>query len=604
MYFFGAETTLKILFRLLILMQKKQSHLIPLRYSIKLKALIPLIVIIIVIVSTLSIQEYRQSEFDEHIQLMRSNFEKGGKTLTNNLVFHIEEILPSYNFPDINELLTKFVTKDKELKYAIVADKGGTKKIEAFSLKDRSLFANESEQFKNDVEKAAVRQIEKNGLSFLEFIVPVYRENEEWGSLKLGYSLESIHNATLNFQRDLKEQNSKMIVTHVMTAIVFIFIASILVFYSSIKFTQPLLRLSEEARKISAGDFQGVEIIECSTNDEMGAFTTSFNEMSKELQASYSSLEERNRELELKVKKQAHELENAFDKLDAKNTQLEQSLEQLVQANKHSLVAERATRITQELNSPIGIGVTSVSFLRSMTKNAKPHLKKSVYEDFNIKEFLQELDQSSNLAFKNLKKTAEVIHRFNRTTKDQSNDDEKQVFNLREYIEDILLDFQFHIKNNNASLLLNCPNNIIVYCHLGGFSQMITNIMMNIFTHAFDEDALERKIVINISQQDGKFTFEFNDSGKGIPKKCWKQVFEPFFTLGMKNGSGLGLYVVSHIVQKTFKGTVKCQDSLQDGTCFSIKIPEKELLLPKKTNGKGKKNKNTEPLPPQWNLRI
>ena len=66
---------------------------------------------------------------------------------------------------------------------------------------------------------------------------------------------------------------------------------------------------------------------------------------------------------------------------------------------------------------------------------------------------------------------------------------------------------------------------------------------------------------------------EVHDSGSGIPEEIRGKIFDPFFTTKTKEeGTGLGLAVVSAIVQK-HHGTIMLESDRQAGTTFRVYLP-------------------------------
>jgi|GEM_PF-222932 len=75
-------------------------------------------------------------------------------------------------------------------------------------------------------------------------------------------------------------------------------------------------------------------------------------------------------------------------------------------------------------------------------------------------------------------------------------------------------------------------------------------------------NARKREIVITIA-----------DTGVGIPKEHFSQIFEPFYTTKKAGaGVGLGLSVVYGIV-RDHKGTIKVESTVGQGTTFIIRLP-------------------------------
>ena len=76
------------------------------------------------------------------------------------------------------------------------------------------------------------------------------------------------------------------------------------------------------------------------------------------------------------------------------------------------------------------------------------------------------------------------------------------------------------------------------------------------------------------------------DTGPGISPENREKVFEPFFTTKGENGTGLGLWVSSGIVQK-HGGSIRVRSSTrigQSGTVFNIFLPS-EIVHPQMTAG-------------------
>ena len=64
------------------------------------------------------------------------------------------------------------------------------------------------------------------------------------------------------------------------------------------------------------------------------------------------------------------------------------------------------------------------------------------------------------------------------------------------------------------------------------------------------------------------------DTGKGIPRKNWKDVFTPGFTT-KKRGWGLGLTLVKRIIEEYHNGKIYIKESeIGHGTTFCIELPK------------------------------
>ena len=74
---------------------------------------------------------------------------------------------------------------------------------------------------------------------------------------------------------------------------------------------------------------------------------------------------------------------------------------------------------------------------------------------------------------------------------------------------------------------------------------------------------------------------QVEDNGAGMPEYVRKRIFEPFFTTKeVGQGTGLGLSVSYFIITNNHKGQMEVQSTLEQGTCFTLRLPLAGNLLP------------------------
>ena len=118
------------------------------------------------------------------------------------------------------------------------------------------------------------------------------------------------------------------------------------------------------------------------------------------------------------------------------------------------------------------------------------------------------------------------------------------------------IDFVFKAPNEKIMVLLNPALH----------SWTIENLMKN----AIDAMKGRGRLKIEIENTSKFVTITITDSGKGIPKNQFKQIFEPGFTT-KKRGWGLGLSLTKRIVEEYHKGKISVLEStLNVGTKMQI----------------------------------
>ena len=99
-------------------------------------------------------------------------------------------------------------------------------------------------------------------------------------------------------------------------------------------------------------------------------------------------------------------------------------------------------------------------------------------------------------------------------------------------------------------------------------------VMENLTKNAVDAMEGEGRIDIVVTSDAQHAHLYVKDTGKGIPRKNFKNVFTPGFTT-KKRGWGLGLTLVKRIIEEYHGGKIYVKDSeVGKGTTFAIEIPK------------------------------
>lgn len=97
-------------------------------------------------------------------------------------------------------------------------------------------------------------------------------------------------------------------------------------------------------------------------------------------------------------------------------------------------------------------------------------------------------------------------------------------------------------------------------------------VIENLIKNAIDAMLGKGKLELSITQSKKKITISVTDSGKGMSKKLFKQIFKPGFTT-KKRGWGLGLSLSKRIVEDYHKGRIFVQKSeIGKGTTFQVQL--------------------------------
>jgi signal transduction histidine kinase len=100
----------------------------------------------------------------------------------------------------------------------------------------------------------------------------------------------------------------------------------------------------------------------------------------------------------------------------------------------------------------------------------------------------------------------------------------------------------------------------------------------NLVKNAIDAMKGKGKLDLEVLHEGGFVRINISDTGSGIPKNQFKNVFEPGFTT-KKRGWGLGLSLTKRIVEEYHKGTIKVLHSeIGKGTIMQVSFKVTELI--------------------------
>lgn len=291
--------------------------------------------------------------------------------------------------------------------------------------------------------------------------------------------------------------------------------------------------------------------------------------------------------LETKIRNLNDELEQRVEErtaaLQKANLNLQQTLEvfqsamsQLAQAEKMAGLGGLVAGMTHEMSNPIGISVMALSHLDEQTQTVSKKFDTQKLSRQDFEKYLQVARESVAILDKNLSRTTELLNSFKQIAIDQSSD-QKRVFNLSTYLEEILLSLRPTLKSTQHTIHIECPPGVTLYSYPGAFSQIVTNFVLNSLIHGF-EDVQVGRITIRAELGADDFFFSYEDDGRGIPEEALDKLFDLFFTTRREQGSsGLGLHIVHNLVTQTFGGEIACESEPGRGAKFTIQIPASAL---------------------------
>lgn len=312
--------------------------------------------------------------------------------------------------------------------------------------------------------------------------------------------------------------------------------------------------------------------------DELDYLVNAINNMRVKLQNDIIKLEDAesallalNGELEVKVHDRTAKVEESNKQLQESLDDLTLAKDQLVQSEKMASLGQLVAGVAHEVNTPLGICVTSISGLKEKIDSLKYAVSSENLSKTYLTDTLNLLSEYEEIIDRSLKKSVELISSFKSVAVEQHTDPEVRI-NLHKHVYDVVNTVKTLFKHKKYNININVDKDFSLITYPSAWNQIITNFLMNSHIHGF-ENCQEGEISITFSESKEYLTLDYYDNGKGIPDDLKKRIFDPFVTTKRgQGGSGLGLNIVFNLVNAKLGGTVSLMNSKQ-GTHFKVKVP-------------------------------
>lgn len=413
-------------------------------------------------------------------------------------------------------------------------------------------------------------QVSKNPIVD-HFLLPILYKNRAIGELEVGFARDSILN-------DILSSAEQMIYMQMLAALL---LAAVLFWRVHKIITHHLTDLNHQlSDKQRQHNHQHLSLNRAAYSDELSTLVNSFNQLTDEIksellikEAAQAELAETNNLLEQRVEERTQNLQDAIDELHNTLENLRSTQSQLIESEKLSSLGGMVAGVAHEINTPIGLCITTHSFIKDLLKEMNQRFNSGNLSKNNFTEFMTSMNESIDILSKNLERAAKLIKSFKHVSEDQTGEALRR-FNLEEYLQEILSTLNPKLRTTQHKVVINCPQDIELIGFPGALSQVITNLIMNSLLHGF-EGIKQGNITIEAEQNKNKITLLYTDNGVGLTPESQQKIFEPFYTTKRGfGGTGLGMHLVYNLISQTLQGHIQLQQASQ-GCAFMITIPDK-----------------------------
>jgi signal transduction histidine kinase len=276
------------------------------------------------------------------------------------------------------------------------------------------------------------------------------------------------------------------------------------------------------------------------------------------------------------------EYENSLeDKIALRNQELSNTIEelksnqkQLIESEKMSALGNLVAGVTHEVNTPLGIAITTHSIMVDELKFLNDKISREQLTLTDMNHYRHVTEDALSMQGENLIRAKKLIENFKKTAVDLHHLEIDKI-NIDDYYQQTISTLRSILKPKKAHITIHCPQNIVLATYPGVHAQILTNLINNSIRHGFSEATANNKITIDIVQNDeGEVTVHYCDNGSGLTSEAKKRVFEPFFTTARNNGGiGLGMSIIYKLITEKLNGNITIENPAQ-GACFKYTFRE------------------------------
>lgn len=285
----------------------------------------------------------------------------------------------------------------------------------------------------------------------------------------------------------------------------------------------------------------------------------------------HHDIERMNKELEHRVNLRTYELYQTNQELQITLENLKLTQEQLVESEKLASLGDLVAGLAHEINTPLGIILTIVTYMEESTKKMKVAYDQGLLKKGDFEKHLESIIESETLIHDNVSRAIELISSFKMISAEQRSL-EKRTLVLSDFLYHLIKSIEPQMKKSSIQVRLHCDENIEIETIPLTLYQILINILMNTRVHAYENFGGYVDVSVFSKTQAVEITVE--DYGVGIPKEYMKKIFDPFFTTKRgTGGTGLGLSITYNSIKQNLQGEIYCTSEVGGGTKFVLTLP-------------------------------
>lgn len=312
---------------------------------------------------------------------------------------------------------------------------------------------------------------------------------------------------------------------------------------------KPIELIANVIRATKSGETRRIGAI--ASRDEVGELAREFDSMLDSLVENQARIQHAADELERKVAERTVELSDKNARLEQTITLLRETRQQLAMAEKLAALGELIAGVAHEINNPTAVILGNMDVV------------------------IQELGEDASgvqteldLIIEQVYRIRNIVDRLLQYSRPSTFAGYVEEIDVREVLQSTMLLVKHEIERKNIKVIQNYADLSHIEFNRQELQQVLVNLILN------SAQAVEQGGVIEITTQawgQQGIRLRIRDNGCGIPPEVQRRIFDPFYTSGKAEGTGLGLSVTYGIIRR-YGGHIAVSSLLGEWTEFNMKI--------------------------------
>lgn len=234
--------------------------------------------------------------------------------------------------------------------------------------------------------------------------------------------------------------------------------------------------------------------------------------------------------------------------------ELEETQQQLVQAERLAAVGRLAASVAHELRNPLTIMRNAIYFLDRLVSSG------TEYSPDTIRRYLSKLDLE-------VERQLKIINDLLFFSRDRPRNIEEVDLNA------LLLETLLRVPMPESVRVIKRLEPSLP--QIRADADQLQQVFVNLITNAVQAMRQGGTLTVATASEDESVVAEITDTGVGISKQHLEKLFEPFFTT-KESGIGLGLAVTKSLVEG-HGGNISVTSKEGEGTSFFVELPRQLL---------------------------